>query len=87
MIDQHTLTLPLGNDDVASAKSRDKNGLITSSRNQTWQFKAATKLHFINYSHAVIVLSSAGLYKSAFSIYSFGETRFLALVFIFSALF
>lgn len=67
MIDQHTLTLPLGNDDVASAKSRDKNGLITSSRNQTWQFKAATKLHFINYSHAVIVLSSAGLYKSAFS--------------------
>ena len=38
--------------------------------------KGATKLFFIHYLRAVIILFSASLYKSAFSAYSFGKTRF-----------
>ena len=39
-------------------------------------FKGATKLHFVHYSRVVITLLSMDLHKSAFSTYSFGETRF-----------
>ena len=35
-----------------------------------------TELYFLNYSCIVIILFSTGLYKSAFSIYSFAKTRF-----------
>ena len=38
--------------------------------------KGATKLFFIHYLRAVIILFSTSLYKSAFSAYSFGKTRF-----------
>ena len=39
-------------------------------------FKGAAKLYFMNYFRVVIILFSTGLYKSAFSTYSFGKTRF-----------
>ena len=35
--------------------------------------KGAAKLYLIYYLHAVIILFSTGLYKSAFSNYSFGK--------------
>ena len=38
----------------------------------------ATKLYFIHYLRVVIILFSTGLYKSTFSTYSFGKTRFLS---------
>ena len=42
-------------------------------------FKGATKLlYFMRYSRMVIILFSTDLYKSAFSNYSFGKTRFLS---------
>ena len=40
------------------------------------KFKGAMKLYFMYYSRVVIILFSTGLYKSAFSTYSFGKTRF-----------
>ena len=40
------------------------------------EFKGAMKLYFMYYSRVVIILFSTGLYKSAFSTYSFGKTRF-----------
>ena len=40
-------------------------------------FKGATKLYSMYYSRVVIILCSADLYKSAFSTYYFGKTRFL----------
>ena len=42
------------------------------------QFKGSAKLYFVYYSRVVIILFSAGLYKSAFSIYSFNKTGFLS---------
>ena len=42
----------------------------------TMKLTGATKLYFIFYSRVVIILPSTGLYKSAFSTYSFGKTRF-----------
>ena len=39
-------------------------------------FKGAAKLYFIHYSRVVIISVSTGLYKSAFSTYCFGKTRF-----------
>ena len=33
-------------------------------------------MYFMHYSRVVIILFSTGLYKSAFSTYSFGKTRF-----------
>ena len=39
-------------------------------------FKGAMKLYFMSYLHVVIILFSTGLYKSAFSTYSFAKTRF-----------
>ena len=38
--------------------------------------KGATKLYFMYYLCVIIILFSMGLYKSAFSTYSFGKTRF-----------
>ena len=60
-------------------------------------FKGATELYFMHYSRVVIILLSTGLYKSAFSTYSFGKARFssfsilvfhvpISLVFIFPVL-
>ena len=39
--------------------------------------KGATKLYFMYYSCVVIILFSTRLYRSAFSTYAFGKTRFL----------
>ena len=40
-------------------------------------FNGATKLYFMHYLRVVIILISTGLYKSIFSTYFFGKTRFL----------
>ena len=53
--------------------------LVRNELNESFSntfFKGATKLHFTDYSRVVIILFSTGLYKSAFSTYSFGKTRF-----------
>ena len=41
-------------------------------------FNRSTKLYFTHYSCAVIILFNTGLYKSAFSIYSFGKLVFVS---------
>ena len=46
-------------------------------------FKGATKFYFMCYSRVVSVLFSTGLYKSAFSTYSFVKARFPSLVFLY----
>ena len=46
-------------------------------------FKGSTKLYFIHYLHVVIVLFSTGLYKSVFSVYSFGKLTFCLSMFWF----
>ena len=42
----------------------------------TYVIKGATKLYFMHYLRVVIILLSKGFYKSAFSAYSLGKTRF-----------
>ena len=39
-------------------------------------FKGATKFYFTHYLHMVIILFNTGLYKSAFSTFSFGKLAF-----------
>ena len=57
------------------------NSILTHTILKLFLFviKGATKLYIMNYSRVVIILFSTGLaqYKSAFSTYSFGKTRFL----------
>ena len=53
-----------------------------------YKLKGATELNFMHEPRVVIILFSTGFYKSAFSSYSFGKTRFssfsvLAFRFIF----
>ena len=45
--------------------------------------KGTTKLCFMHYSRAVIILFSMGLDKSAFSTYSLGKTTFRLCVLVF----
>ena len=55
--------------------------LVRNELNESFSntfFKGATKLHFTDYSRVVIILFSTGLYKSAFSTYSFGKITFLS---------
>ena len=55
-------------------------------RKVTSKIQRATKLYFMYYLLVVIILFCTGLYKSAFSSYSFGKTRFSSfcvLVFLF----
>ena len=47
-------------------------------RTASCRIKGATKLYFTHYSCTVIILFNTGLYKSAFSIYSFGKLVFVA---------
>ena len=41
------------------------------------------KLYFMYYLRVVSILFSTGFYKSAFSTFSFGKTRFLSFVFLY----
>ena len=61
-----------------------KMAMLKVKEHMVSDFKVATKLYFMYYSRVVIILLSTGLYKSAFSTYSFAKTRFssfCALVF------
>ena len=49
----------------------------------TFDLKGAKKLYFMYYSRVVSILFSTGLYKSTFSTYSFGKTRFWSFEFLY----
>ena len=58
------------------------NLLLKQNLFKEWCFKRATNLCFMNYLRGVIFSFSMGLYKSAFSTYSFGKARFSSFCFL-----
>ena len=77
----HYVLLPLG-----SQKRYQLIGLYVIIESNPWNItlnEGATKLYFIHCLHVFIVLFSTGLYKSAFSTYTFGNLGFCSSIFWF----